>query len=123
MHDIQHESDVELLIRTFYNTLLSDALMAPHFQGINFEHHFPRMFQFWNFLLLNKDGFTGNVFDKHKGLNVGQEEFDRWLHHFNQTIDSLFQGEVADRAKNQAALLGYTFNQKMKYLELGKYGK
>ncbi len=121
MHDIQQESDVELLIRTFYNTLLNDSLMAPHFQGIDFEHHFPRMFHFWNFILLHKEGFTGNVFDKHKGLNVGQEEFDRWLQHFNQTVDTLFQGDVADKAKNQAALLGYTFNQKMKHLELGKY--
>jgi hemoglobin len=120
--DITNTEDVELLIRTFYGKLLGDDLLAPHFEGIDFEHHFPRMFHFWNFILLGKEGFTGNVFDKHKTLNIGGEDFDRWLGHFNTTIDALFEGETTEKAKNQAALLGFTFNQKMQHLNLGKYG-
>jgi hemoglobin len=119
--DIIETTDVELLIQTFYKKLLKDELLAPHFEGIDLEHHFPRMYHFWNFFLLGKEGFTGNVFDKHKMLNIGGEDFDRWLAHFDATVDELFEGEVADKAKNQAALLGFTFNQKMSHLQLGKY--
>ena len=121
--DILSEADVELLIRTFYGKLLKDKLLSPHFENIDFEHHFPRMFAFWNFFLLGKEGFFGNVFDKHKNLTIGNEDFERWLLHFNLTVDALFEGEIADKAKSQANLLGYTFNQKMKHLELGKYAE
>jgi hemoglobin len=121
--DIQHTDDVELLIRTFYAKLLKDQLLAPHFEGIDFENHLPRMFAFWNFLLLGQEGITGNVFDRHKKLDIGSKEFDRWLAYFNATIDSLFEGEITEKAKNQAALLGFTFNQKMSHLKLGKYAE
>ncbi|MFZ4544271.1 MAG: group III truncated hemoglobin [Saprospiraceae bacterium] len=119
--DIDSQADIELLVRTFYDKALKDALLAPHFDGIDFEKHFPRMFDFWSFILLEKTGFTGNVFDKHRDLNIGQEEFDRWLFLFHETIDGFFEGPVADKAKSQSALLSYTFNQKMKFMGMGKY--
>lgn len=121
--DIENQADVQLLVRTFYDTVLQDELLAPHFEGVNFEQHFPRMFEFWEFILLGKTGFTGNVFDKHKHLVVGNEEFDRWLAIFSATVDKLFEGEIADRAKSQAALLSYTFSQKMRYMGAGKWAK
>ena len=119
--DIENQGDIELMVRTFYDRVLKDELLAPHFDGLDFEKHFPRMFDFWSFILLGKTGFTGNVFDKHRHLNIGQEDFDRWLHIFRQTIDDLFEGEVADKAKSQAALLSYTFSQKMQFMGIGKY--
>ena len=121
MKDIQEEADVELLIKTFYGRALKDDLLAPHFEGIDFEHHLPRMYAFWNFILLGKEGITGNVFHQHKSMNIGGEEFDTWVRIFGYTVDELFEGPIADKAKNQANLLGFTFNQKMKYMELGKY--
>lgn len=121
MQDIQRQEDIELLVRTFYNKVLENPILAPHFEGIDFEHHFPRMFDFWGFILLGKEGFTGNVFDKHRQLNVGQEDFDTWLSTFQQTVDGLFEGEIAERAKSQAALLSYTFSQKMRFMGVGKF--
>ena len=106
---IENQEDIENLVRTFYGKALQDELLSPHFQGIDFEHHFPRMFDFWEFLLLGKAGFTGNVFDKHKHLMIGKEEFERWVSLFHQTVDELFEGEIADRAKSQAELLEKSF--------------
>ncbi len=119
--NIDNQQDIELLVRTFYHKALGEPLLAPHFEGIDFEHHFPRMFDFWGFILLGKEGFTGNVFDKHRNLNVGGEEFERWVALFHQTVDELFEGEIAEKAKSQASLLGYTFSQKMQYMGIGKY--
>jgi hemoglobin len=118
---IENQADIELLVRTFYSKALENDSLAPHFEGIDFEHHFPRMFDFWGFILLGKEGFTGNVFDKHKQLNVGQNEFDVWVQLFHQTVDELFEGENAEKAKSQASLLGYTFSQKMMHLSLGQW--
>ena len=119
--DIESQSDIELLVRTFYEHVLNDDLLASHFEGLDFERHFPRMFDFWSFILLEKTGFTGNVFDKHRDLNIGKDDFDRWLSIFHKTVDNLFEGPVAEKAKSQASLLSYTFDQKMKFMSIGKY--
>ena len=39
--------------------------------------------------------------------------FDRWQALFNQTIDELFEGELAQQAKQCAAVIGWTINAKM----------
>jgi hemoglobin len=116
MKDIKTEADVELLVRTFYNRLLEDPLMSPHFEGIDFEHHFPRMIGFWCFILLDKPYNTGNVFDKHRHLAINEQHFTQWIQTFSQTVDDLFLGEKAEKAKFNAQLIGHTFQSKMKFL-------
>ena len=39
--------------------------------------------------------------------------FDRWQALFNQTIDELFEGELAQQATQCAAVIGWTINAKM----------
>jgi hemoglobin len=117
LRDISTETDVEKLVRAFYNSLLEDELMAPQFVGLDFEHHFPRMIGFWCFILLDKPFNTGNVFDKHRHLDIDEAHFTRWVATFSETVDSLFLGEKAEKAKFNAQLLGHTFQSKMKFLK------
>ena len=121
MQDIKTQADIELLIQTFYAQATKDGLIGEHFVDVDFEHHTPRIVQFWAFLLLGQEGITGNVFDKHKTMNIGGLDFARWVSLFHGSVDALFVGDIAEKAKQQASLLGYTFNEKMKYMELGKY--
>ena len=114
--DITSRADIELLVRTFYNRLFTDALMSPFFDGIDFEYHFPRMIDFWSFILLNTEGFTGNVFDVHRRLAIDESHFDRWISTFHATVDDLFFGKNADTAKSQASIIGFGFQSKLKYL-------
>jgi hemoglobin len=115
-HDIENQADIEKLVRTFYNHLIEDPFMSPFFEGINFEHHFPRMFAFWSFILLNTEGFGGNVFDAHRRLAIDERHFERWISTFHKTVDELFIGNTAEKAKNQASVIGLGFQSKMKYL-------
>lgn len=114
--NIENKADVELLVRSFYAKVVKDPLLAPHFEGIDFEHHFPRMFAFWNFILLDESGFTGNVFDKHMRLEIDEQHFSRWLKYFHETVDELFTGEKAELAKQRADLLGHTFQSKLAHI-------
>jgi hemoglobin len=114
LHDIQSEDDVAFLVRTFYGRVLKDELLAPHFTHIDFEEHFPRMIAFWSFILLDKAGYKGNVFDKHVNLQIDEEHFDRWLKHFTDVLHDFFEGEKAGLAKQRAEVLKYTFLSKMK---------
>jgi hemoglobin len=115
--DIKNRADIEHLVRTFYGKLLTDDIMAPHFEGIDFEHHFPRMIGFWAFVLLDEPMTTGNVFQKHIRLDVQDVHFEHWIEHFCATVDDLFTGDVAEKAKQNAETIGYTFKTKMKYLK------
>ncbi len=111
--DIHTEQQVEFLVKTFYGRVLKDELLAPHFKNIDFEHHFPQMIAFWCFILLDKEGYKGNVFDKHVGLNIHEAEFEHWIFHFTKTVNDFFEGEKANLAKQRAELLKYTFLAKL----------
>lgn len=114
LHDISTEQDVEFLVKTFYGRMLQDELMAPHFKDTDFEHHFPRMIAFWSFILIDKAGYAGNVFDKHAHLPIDERHFDRWLLHFTSVLHDFFEGVKASLAKQRAEVLKYTFLSKMK---------
>jgi hemoglobin len=114
MRDITTYADVELLVRTFYDKLLRDGLMAPHFANINLEEHLPRIIAFWAFILIDQEGYKGSVYEKHRHLDIGEEHFTKWVKLFSETVDELYAGEKANLAKQRAVLLGYTFQNKMK---------
>src|ERR1700741_2164656 len=108
--DVESKTDVELLVRKFYSEVIKNPEIGHFFTHVNFEEHFPRMFAFWNFILLDEAGFTGNVFDKHVNLGIESKHFPVWLMHFRNTVDSLFEGEKAELAKQRAELIAYTFD-------------
>jgi len=114
--DIKNREDVTLMVNSFYDKVFKDELLAPHFIHINFENHLPRMVDFWCFTILDEGSFRGNIFDKHAPLKIDETHFKRWLSLFHQTLDELFEGELSNKAKQRADIIGYTFASKMKTL-------
>lgn len=117
-HDITNLTDVELLVKTFYSNLLLHQEVKPIFANVNFEKHMPHMVDFWGFVLLDKEGYTTNVFDKHVNLPLNSNHFAIWLKTFEQTVTILFEGEKAKMAINRAQTIAYSFETKMK--QMGK---
>jgi hemoglobin len=112
MKDIGTEEDVRTLVDAFYTAIREDALLNPIFNDVarvDWAHHLPKMYAFWSQLLLGIPGYTGQPFPPHTVLPVGREHFARWVELFRQTVDRLFAGEVATRAKNAAASIAHTF--------------
>ncbi|MBS1638084.1 MAG: group III truncated hemoglobin [Bacteroidetes bacterium] len=114
MHDISNTDDVTRLVKTFYGSLLQIEEIKPVFAGIDFDAHMPHMVAFWEFVLLDKTGYTTNVFDKHVNLPIKEEHFAIWLKTFTDTVHSLFQGEKADLAVSRANSIAFTFQHKLK---------
>jgi len=113
MKEITTKQDVELLVNSFYNKVGKDELLAPFFKHLNLEKHFPKMIQFWSFVLLDEAGYTTDVTAKHLKMNISKEHFDRWILLFHETTDELFVGEKAKLAKERAVLVGWTIASKM----------
>lgn len=111
--DIQNRSDVELLVNTFYDRVLKDELISPFFKHLNFDAHLPKMVHFWAFVLLEEAGYTTDVTKTHMHMRLKKEHFDRWISLFNETVDDLFEGEKAKKAKERAYLIRWTIESKM----------
>lgn len=114
--DIKDKKDIELMIRSFYASLLTNESISPVFENTDFEKHMPHMISFWSFILLDEAGYTTNVFDKHVHLPIQKEHFAIWLEHFEKVVNSLFEGEKADLAKQRAQTIAYTFEKKLEQM-------
>jgi hemoglobin len=81
----------------------------------------PVMYDFWESVLLDGSNYKGNPMLKHIALNkkakLEKAHFEQWLHLWNNTIKSKFEGPVAEmafvKAKLMAALMQYKIDQSM----------
>ena len=116
MSDICSEADVRQLVDSFYAKVRDDALLHPIFSDVahvDWAHHLPKMYAFWNGLILGKPGYAGQPFAPHTRLPVAREHFSRWLELFRATVDRLFTGSAAQRAKDAAGSIAHTFAMRM----------
>lgn len=120
MTDIQDRKDIEHLVRGFYGRAREDELIGFFFSEVvnmDWEAHFPRMIDFWETILLDTPKFSGSVMDKHYAIDakvkMEPKHFDQWLFLWTETVDALFQGEIANKAKDRAKVIALTMSFKM----------
>ena len=108
-NDIQNRADIELLVRSFYDKVKTDDTIGYIFNDIarvNWEKHFPVMFDFWENVLFYTGVYNGNPLVIHQHLNrvapLKLEHFNQWNKLFTQTVDELFEGNNAMLAKQRA---------------------
>ena len=110
--DVATVDDVARLVRRFYRVAIPDPLLGPIFTGaaVDWGHHIPLLTSFWARELLGEPGYAGNVAGAHvRVLDImpfGDAQVRRWLELFDETVDELFVGPIADRAKQRAAQVG-----------------
>jgi hemoglobin len=114
--DIQSDKDVELLVHMFYGKVQDDKRLDyifNDFAEINWDHHLPRMVDFWSNLLFQTGRYKGRPYRQHTHLPIEKEDFGRWMNLFESTVDELFHGERADYAKEMAAKIASSFALRM----------
>jgi len=113
MTEIQTRSDIILLVDRFYEKVKQDQLLAPVFAHLDWPKHLPIMYNFWSSMLLGDQSYQGNPFQKHIGLPIKSQHFDRWLKLFTETVDLNFIGTKADEAKSRAQSIAGIFQHKL----------
>lgn len=104
--DISEVADIEKLVYTFYDKVRADEALFAVFDPIikdNWTAHLAKMVKFWSTLLLYTHEYKDDPLTKHLPLPLTKEHFERWLFLFNDTIDELFEGQIADNAKKRAS--------------------
>lgn len=105
-NDITGHRDVERLVRDFYTRVYKDEVLRPMFEEvakIDLLEHLPKMNRFWNTVLFGEHSYKGNPMQIHLDLDqlkpLNDCHFVRWLSLFRLTVDELFSGPMAERAK------------------------
>lgn len=112
MEEIKKRADIEILVNSFYSKIRKDELLGPifnrHIPKDMWKVHLDKLTDFWETNLFGVAKFKGSPTQKHinvdKNLNYGieQKHFGKWLELWFETIDELFIGKYADKAKNSA---------------------
>jgi hemoglobin len=118
MKDITDITDIRLFVDDFYEKVRHDDLIGPVFLKAisDWQPHLDKMYAFWNAVLFGVAGFKGNPFARHAPLQIEQEHFDRWLTLFAETIDTYFEGPVAEDTKKRAGLMAEMFLSRLRYM-------
>jgi hemoglobin len=120
MKDIEGLEDIKVFVDGFYGKIQQDDLLGPVFaskiSADQWPAHLERMYSFWGTVLRFKYGFKGNPGAKHMTLPVSAEHFDRWIELFHGTIDTNFEGPMADETKKRSATMALMFMHKINHL-------
>ena len=116
--DIKNITDIKLLVNTFYDKIREDQLLKDIFNNKiedRWPQHLEKMYTFWQTVLLEEHTYYGSPFIPHAKLPVDLEHFEKWLTLFNTTVNDLFEGEKAERAKWQGQRMAEMFHSKIEY--------
>jgi len=116
MKAIESKEDITRLVAKFYAKVRKDSLLGAifnhHIADDEWPAHLAKLSDFWEVHLLRGSSFRGNPVQKHIQVDqhlkhtMNKQHFDRWLELWSETLDSLYQGELADKAKLAAQRMG-----------------
>lgn len=112
MRTIKNRNDINKLVNMFYAKVRKDDLLGSifnsHIPEEEWPAHLQKLTDFWETNLFGIPKFKGSPTQKHirvdKNLNhtVEQLHFGRWLQLWFTTVNELYEGELAEKAKNSA---------------------
>ncbi|WP_066225495.1 group III truncated hemoglobin [Formosa haliotis] len=112
--DIKTHDDVYKLVSTFYDKIRKDDFLGPFFETLitDWPAHIERLTTFWESSLFLKTKYYGNPLEVHikvdqaNNNSISEKHFGAWLNLWIQTIDELFEGDMANNAKQRARKMG-----------------
>jgi len=107
--DIKNRADIIILVDSFYTKVQKNLAIGPIFTDVvkvDWNHHLPKMYDFWESILFGKAIYKGNPMLTHFAINkkasLREEGFDTWKRIFFENVDALFEGENATTIKQKA---------------------
>ena len=118
--DLAGRADVETLLRRFYGRVFVDDVLAEPFAELRIrglDSHIPVMCDFWETVLFRAGLYRGSALHAHRHVHqrtsLSGRHFVRWLTTWNTTVDEIYRGPVAERAKTQAARIAWAMHRRL----------
>ena len=120
MNDLVDRADVEALLRRFYDRVLFDEVLIDPFaelRSVGLDAHIPRMCDFWETVLFGAGKYRGSALNVHRAIHgrtpLSAPEFVRWLAVWRGTVDEMYRGPAAERAKVQATRIAWAMHRRL----------
>lgn len=119
---------IKRLVDSFYEKIQIDPLLSPIFTEVaqvDWEKHLPKMYAFWESIILGNNAYDGNPFRPHLAVNQKHtltiDHFERWLALFSETLTEHFTGDTAEQVRQRATQIALVWNNKLEYLNNDSY--
>ncbi len=100
MHtDINTIDDIRILVDSFYTRAGKDNLLGPIFSRVDARQQRETLYAYWNEVLFDRLESRQADFPEHIGEMFSPRHFIRWTTLFLSTIDLLYAGPTAEKAK------------------------
>ncbi|MGZ3691868.1 MAG: group III truncated hemoglobin [Pseudobdellovibrio sp.] len=109
---LENREHIMKIVDCFYAKVRKDELIGPIFNDeakVNWDEHLPKLYNFWQDLLLGSENYHGRPFPPHLKFNLKIEHFERWLKLFIETVDENYTGLKADEMKSRALRIAQNF--------------
>lgn len=127
--DIKNRADIILLVDSFYTKVQENLTIGPIFTDVvkvDWSHHLPKMYDFWESILFGNATYKGNPMLTHFAINektsLKEEEFNTWKRIFFETVDELFEGEnaliIKQKAQSIADLMHFKINSSQSKIKI-----
>jgi len=128
-NDLKTREDVFNLVSRFYKKVRQNPEIGHFFNEIiqDWDEHLEKLTDFWESHLFGKAIYHGNPkkahieVDQHSNGQIATYHFGIWLNMWFETIDELYEGELAERAKTNARKM--STNLFLKMFEARSYTK
>ena len=118
MKNLESRNDIEFLVNAFYDKVSKDEKIGFFFNDVakvDWSHHLPKMYSFWESLLFGEASYKGNPMAMHFPVNekvaIEKPHFAHWIKLWTETVEENFEGETAEaaiyKASNIANLMAY----------------
>ena len=118
MKKLESRNDIEFLVNAFYDKVSKDEKIGFFFNDVakvDWSHHLPKMYSFWESLLFGEAYYKGNPMAMHFPVNekvaIEKPHFAHWIKLWTETVEENFEGEKAEaavyKASNIANLMAY----------------
>ncbi|TAM72251.1 group III truncated hemoglobin [Mycobacterium sp.] len=118
--DLATRADVEALLRRFYGRVMADDVLDEPFAELRtkgLESHIPVMADFWETALFRAGLYRGSALQAHRHVHqrvpLNSSHFVRWLTVWKDTVDEMFRGPIAERAKIQGARIAWAMHRRL----------
>lgn len=118
--DLADRADVEALLHRFYGRVMLDDTLGDPFNELRntgLDSHIPVMADFWETALFRAGLYRGSALHAHRRVHartpLDGRHFVRWLTVWNETVDEMFRGPIAERAKIQGTRIAWAMHRRL----------
>ncbi len=118
LHNEITKENLNKMVVSFYAKVLKDETVGPFFieklgDKLNndlWPAHIELLTNFWASIALGEQNYRGNPFAPHLDISgLKRESFAQWLNLFYETLDSIYEPQIADLFKQRSSIIAGNF--------------